>query len=441
VRLVLAAWVALASAAAGPIPADRTLFRDIPPNDPVREIIQTVLDSRQFSMHDVIPRADWRAGGYGAAWDRVRRYFPDKTFYVVPGTYFMTHGFDRGGRLFMEIHESAYLALCVENRETFTPEAVLGACRNMREAADQSRAEAFREKLGRLEAYFPDNSTLGGLRKSLGDKLYLALLKELREEDYHMLAGGLMHEGMHAGLDDAVVSRLQAEFSAGRRPVQWDELRAFMAEIGYHCAYSGWAAGEVGARWKEIEGLLADLEGLRKKSRLGAGADRARFERVRTRAWAAAAHVRLRMREIWQSARRMKDLAEGFRKDYIGSAPPADTGEMLEQLDRDAGRFVTATGEAIQAGGLAAVSLDEVLDTWGEWADGRRPFPPPVTDSRVVLDRANASRWPEPPAGLAEALMKKADEALVKERAAVSATRPSPKSVRRPDNAPASSAG
>jgi hypothetical protein len=444
VRLGLPAWIALAAAAiaaSGPIPADRTLFLDIPPNDPVREIVQTVLDSRFLSMRGIIPRGEWTAGGYGDAWKRVRRYFPGKTYYVVPGTYFMTHGFDPDGRLFMEIHESAYLALCVENRETFAPEAILGAFGRMREAADGRGAASFREKLGRLENYFGDEAALRGLRKSLGDEPFRALLKDLREEDYHMIAGGLMHEGVHAGLDDAVVARLQAEFGAGQRPVQWDELRAFMAEIGYHSAYVRWAAADVDGSWKNIERLLADLEGLRKMPRLGAGAEKARFDRVRARAWAAAVLVRLRMREIWQSARRMQDLAEGFRRDYVGSAPPADIEDLITRLEKDAGRYVAEAGEAIQAGGFAAASLDDVLDTWSEWAEGRRPFPPPVTDSRAVLDQAKAARWPAPPAGTAAALMKKADEALAKERAASSAGRPSPTFSQRPDSGPASWAG
>jgi hypothetical protein len=388
-------------------------------------------------MRGVIPRGEWTAGGYGAAWDRVRRYFPGGTYYVVPGVYFMTHGFGPDGRLFMEIHESAYLSLCVENRETFTPDAILGAYRRMREATDQGAAAAFREKLGRLETSFHDETVLRRLGESLGDKPYRALLKSLREEDYHMLAGGLVHEGTHAGLEDAVVARLQAEFSAGRLPVQWDELRAFMAEIGYHCAYSRWAAGDIGARWKEIEELLADLERLRKKPRLGAGTEQARFDRIRARTWAAAALARLRMREIWQSARRIKDLGEGFRRDYVGNASPADIEDLLAKLDLDTRGFVTAVGDAIQAGGFAAALLDDVLDTWSDWAQGRRPFPPPVTDSRAVIDQAKAARWPGSPAGPAEALIKKADEALAKERAAASAGRPSPTSSRRPDSAPA----
>ena len=405
-----------AVAVLGWAPLERTLFKDIPSNDPVREIVQTVLGSRFFSMRDGFPGKEWTDGGYGAAWERARQYFPGKTYYVVPGTFFMTHGFDADGRLFMEIHESAYLKLCVGNRRTFTPGSIVGAYGRMRESTDGREAAAFREKLGRLEPFFRAEETHRGLRKAMGEDLYLGLLKSLGEEDYHMIAGGFMHEGMHAGLDDALVARLQAEFSAGTRPVQWDELRAFMAEIGYHGPYDRWAASDIAGHWRRVENLLGELEGLRKRPSLRPGSDRGKFERVRAQAWASAAFIRLRTREIWQSARRMQDLSVSFRKDYVGNTPSAEVGERLAGLERDTAGFVTAVAEAAQATELAVRALEEVLDTWGEWAEGRRPFPPPVTDSQAAIKQVKGIHWPEPALDAAAALMKKAAEALEKER-------------------------
>jgi hypothetical protein len=405
-----------AVAVLGWAPLERTLFKDIPSNDPVREIVQTVLGSRFFCMRDGFPGREWTEGGYGAAWERVREYFPGKTYYVVPGTFFMTHGFDADGRLFMEIHESAYLKLCVGNGQTFTPGSIVGAYGRMLEPTAGPEAAAFREKLGRLEPFFRDEDAHRGLRKAMGEDLYLGLLKSLAEEDYHMIAGGFMHEGMHAGLDDALVARLQAEFSAGTRPVQWDELRAFMAEIGYHGPYDRWAAGDIAGHWRRVENLLGELEGLRKKPSLRPGSDRRKFERVRAQAWTHAALIRLRTREIWQSARRMQDLSTSFQKDYIRNAPSAEIGERLAGLERDTAGFVTAAGEAAQATELAVRSLEAVLDTWGEWAEGRRPFPPPVTDSQAAVKQVKGILWPEPAVDAAATLMKKAAEALEKER-------------------------
>jgi hypothetical protein len=411
---VLAALAAASSA--GQAPLERNLFKDLPANDPVREVVRTVLDSRRLALRDVIGQKAWSADGYAAAWDRARSYFPDKAFYVVPGTYFMTHGFDPGGRLFMEVHSSDYLRLCVENRRTFTPATIVEAYGRMRAAADDRPAGAFAGKMGRLEPFCRDEASFGRLRKALRDGDLLDLLEGLREEDYHMLAGGLVHEGTHAGLDEGLIGRLRADFEAGRTPVQWDELLAFLTESGYHASYVRWAAADIAADWGRVEAHLAELERLRKQARLEKGPARTRFESVQARAWASAALIRLRLREIWQSARRGRDLAEGFRRDYVRSTVPPDVAGPLEGFEKDAGSLVAAAGEAIQAAELAVRELESVLATWNEWADGRRPFPPPVTDSRAVIAQAKAIRWPEPSGEASAALRTKASEALAKDR-------------------------
>jgi len=410
--------VMTAGAVPGRPPLERTLFRDIPSTDPAREVVQTVLGSRFYSMRDGFTASEWTGLGYGGAWDRARRYFPDNTFFVRPGTFFMTHGFDTDGRLFMEVHESAYLLLCIENRRTFTPGAIVEDYGRMRAAANGREAASFREKMGGLEPFFRDEKADRGLRKAMGEALYLGLLKELCEEDYHMIAGGLMHEGMHAGLDDTLVARIQAEFNAGRRAVQWDELRAFMSEIGYHAAYCRRAVGDVAGPWRQIDGLLKELERLRKRPSLRPGPDQAAFDRVRAQTWTQAVLIRLGLREIWQSARRMQDLAGSFRKDYIAGAPPLEAAELFTRLDRETSGFVEASGEAIQSTELAVRSLEEVLDEWNAWAAGRRPFPPPITDSQAVTRQVMDVRWPGPgqAAAAAAALMTRAGEELEKER-------------------------
>jgi hypothetical protein len=407
-----------AAAVLGRPPLERTLFKNIPRTDPAREVIRTVLGSRFYSMRDGFAASDWAGLGYGGAWERAKRYFPGSIYFVRPGTYFMTHGHDADGRLFMEVHESAYLTLCLENRRTFTPAAIVRDYGRMFGAANAREAVAFRDKTGRLEAYFRDEKSNRRLRKALGDPLYLRLIEELREEDYHMLAGGLMHEGLHAGMDDALVARVQAEFATGRRAVQWDEMRAFMAEIGYHGAFCRWAVEDIAGQWRQIEGLRGELEKLRKKPALSAEADEARFEQTRVRAWTYAALVRLRMRELWQSVRRTEDLSRSFKKDYVRDTAPPDLAELLSKLEHDAAGLVAASGEAIQATELAARSLEEVLDVWGAWASGRRPFPPPVTDSQAIFRQVKGIGWPDPaPAAAgAAALMKRAGEALEKER-------------------------
>lgn len=409
----------IAAAAALAFPGlERTRFKDIPANDPAREVLATVLGSRFYSLKDRFSAEEWSGAGYGAAWDRARGYFPDRTYFVQPGMYFMTHGFDAEGRRFMEIHDSPYLALCVENRRTFTPGSIVSEYGRMRAAANGREAAGFREKLGRLEAAFGDEAAHRLLRKSLGEALYVRLLAGLREEDYHMLAAGLMHEGMHAALDDAQATRLQAEFKAGDRPVQWDELGAFMAETGYHARFSGWAVAEVLSGWGRIDPLLEGLEAFRKTARPPAGAGRARFDRIRDQAWAQADLSRLRAREIWQSARRIQELVAGFRKDYVREGVPPDLEAALAGLEKDGGVFAAGAGEAIQANELALRSFEDLLDIWGAWAEGGRPYPPPVTDSQAVIRQARDVRWPaaDRAASTAATLIRRAGRELTKVR-------------------------
>jgi hypothetical protein len=402
---------------AGP-PPERTLFKDIPADDPVRSVLRTVLDSRFYSLRDRFAREEWSSEGYRAAWDQARSYFPDMTYLVRPGTYFMTHGYDADGRLFMEVHESAYLALCVENLRTFRPAGIVEEYARMRAASNGVEAGEFREKTGRLESFFRDEKANDGLRRALGGALYGRLLEALREEDYQMLAAGLMHEGLHAGLDGAQAARLQKAFKNGASPVQWDELQAFMAEIGYHARFAGWAAADCGASWARIEAQVKDLERYRRTAALPAGGAKERFDRIRAQAWAYAALVRLRAREIWQSARRMEDLAANFRKDYVAPEVPADLTAALTKLGTSTSAFVMETEKAIRSTEWTLRSLETLFDTWGVWAEGRRPFPPPLTDSQAVLDRSREIRWPAASVSAAAALMRRARQGIGKARTA-----------------------
>ncbi len=405
----------------------RTLFKDIPPADPRREVIQTVLDSPLYSMRGGFPAREWTGSGYGNAWERARRYFPGQAYFVRPGTFFMTHGFSPDGRLFMEVHESAYLSLSDENRRIFTDGSIVGEYGRMAGAADGRESVAFQEKMGKLVRFFRDETAKASLRRELGAGLYLRLLRELREEDYHMFAGGLMHEGMHAGMDDDVlVARIQAEFGTGRLAVQWDELRAYMAEVGYHRTYCRWAAADVAAGWRQVEGLLKELEALRKKPKLFREADKARFEGAKAEIGALLALVRLRMREIWQSAQRMQGLATSVRKDYVKPDPPADVDGLITKLAGDAAGFVDDVGQTIQKTELTLRALEETLELWDEWAADRRPFPPPVTDSIGVLKRVGDTPWPTPPGDEVEALMKRAGEEIAKVRGSLPSGRSRP---------------
>ena len=396
---------------------ERTLFKDMPPADPRRVVIQAVLDSPLDVLRARFPGREWVEGGYRDAWDRARRYFPASVYYVEPGTYFMTHGFGPDGRLFMEIHDSAYLLLSVANRRTFADGSIVGEYGRMLDAAGGGEAAAFQEKTGRLESHFRDEASKKRLRKILGEALYSRLLEGLREENAHMFAGGLMHEGIHAGMDgEALVARIQAEFRGGGLAVQWDELRAFMAEAEFHGSFCRSAANDIATGWDEVEARLEMLETLRGRPRLVRASDREKFERATAGIGADTALVRLRTRELWQSAQRLQGLVVNFQKDYLKPDPPAGIEDLMKKLASDIAGFVGDVGETIRQTELALRRLEEVLGQWDEWAAGLRPFPPPVTDSKEILAMVGKADWPTPPAADADRLKTMAERELAKVR-------------------------
>ena len=399
----------------------------MPPSDPQREAIQAVLDSPLDFLRARFPGKEWAEGEYRAAWALARRYFPGSVYYVEPGTYFMTHGFGPDGRLFMEIHASAYLLLGVENRRIFTDGSIVAEYGRMLDADGGAEAAAFREKMGRLEFYFRDEALKKRLRKILGEALYSRLLQGLREENAHMLAGGLLHEGIHAGMaGEELVARIQADFKGGGLNVQWDELRAFMAEAVFHGSYGRWAVNDIAASEDEVEARLEMLEKLRKRPRLVGSQDREKFERATAGLWAVTALARLRMRELWQSAQRMQGLVITFQKDYLKPDPPPDIDGLITKLTGEIAGFVGDAGESIQRTELALRRLEEVLEQWDEWAAGLRPFPPPVTDSQDVMARLGQTHWPAPPSADADRLKKMAERELARVRGSLTSGKDRP---------------
>ena len=383
------------------------------PTDPRREVIKAVLASPLDFLRARFPAGEWVGGGYRDAWDRARRYFPASVYYVEPGTYFMTHGFGPDGRLFMEIHASAYISLGVENRLTFTDGSIVAEYGRMPDTDGGGKAAAFREKMGRLEFYFRDEASKKRLRNILGEALYSRLLEGLRDENAHMFAGGLMHEGIHAGMGgEELVARIQAAYKGGELAVQWDELRAFMAEAVFHGSFCRWAANDIAADRDEIETRLAMLETLRKQPRLVRGPDRKMFERAAAGIGAATALTRLRMRELWQSAQRLQGLMDHFQKDYLKPDPPADVNGLIKNLTATIAGYAGDRIESIRRTESALRRLEEVLGQWDEWAAGLRPFPPPVTDSKEVLARMGQAAWPTPPTADAAHLKKMAEREL-----------------------------
>ena len=340
-----------------PPPPKKTLFKDIPPNDPKRQLIQEILNSPSSAMRNGFTSGEWTTGHYGGAWGRAQQYFPNHAYFTESDKYFMTHFFNPNGKLEMEIYNSAFLNLCLANRQTFTNRTIVGEYNRML-GNNPGAARSFQEKMGRLESYFRDEASKAKLRKMLGNSLYNRLLGELRKENQHMLAGALMHEGMHAEMDDdELVNRIQSEYKACHLPVQWDELRAYMAEINYHSQFYRWAVGDINGHWKDISDLLAQLETFRKRKKPLSEAEKRKIEEIKAKIKAHIALIRFRMRELWQSAQRMSGLMGNFKDEYLKPDAPDEHRDMIDNIAVNIANFVKDVGLAIQQTGTAPEGL------------------------------------------------------------------------------------
>jgi opacity protein-like surface antigen len=396
-----------------PPPPVRTPFGDVPANDPRREIIQTVLDSPACTT-GLMTAAMWRAGDFHMAWQRVGQFFTQRVSFTTARDQFLTHFFNPLGYQELEIFDSDYLRMCVGNRLTFTREGVVGAYRGMREN-DPAGAESFSRKLGALEPYFSDEASKERLRDMIGGELFDHLLDSLRREGYHMFAGALIHEGMHALMDDpARVAAIQEQYKSCKLPVQWDELRAYMAEINYHARFYNWAVGDIFASWKQIENLLKQLEALRKKPKPLSEADKEKLEQIKAKIKAYIALIRLRMREIEASAQRMQGLMGSFRQEHIKPTAPAREQNMIKSIAAAVTNFVTAVGQELQRQELLLNGLEEYLALWNRWAGCELKTPPEKKIADEILKRAKGAKWPAPPIAQADDIRKKAEKEIVK---------------------------
>jgi hypothetical protein len=396
-----------------PPPPVRTPFGDVPANDPRKEIIQTVLGSKAYTT-GVMTEAMWKANDFNLAWERVGQFFPQRTSFTTAREQFLTHFFNPLGFQELEIFDSDYLRMCVQNRLTFTREGIVGAYRGMGES-DPAGAASFSGKLGALEPYFRDEDSKERLRDMIGGELFDHLLDSLRREGYHMFAGALLHEGMHARMDDpARVAAIQELYKSCKLPVQWDELRAYMAEINYHARFYNWAVGDIFASWKQIENLLKQLEDLRKKPKPLSQADKDKLEQIKAKIKAYIALIRLRMREIDASAQRMQGLMNSFRQEHLKPTAPAKEKDMIKSIAAAVTNFVTAVGQELQRQELLLKGLEEYLDLWNRWAGCELKTPPEKKIVDDILKRAKGAKWPAPPIAQAEDIRKRAEKEIGK---------------------------
>lgn len=392
----------------------RILFKDINPSDPRRAVIQTVLNSPFHSMRFAFSSEEWTSGHYGGAWERARQYFPNHVYYTTSERYFMTHFFNPNGKLEMEIYNSAYLRMSMANYTTFTSRSIVASYQSMR-TNDPQASQEFAGKMGWLEPYFRDEASKERLKKMMGEKLFDRLLKELRQENYHMFAASLMHEGMHSKMDDdKLVRAIQEEYQSCKLKVQWDELRAYMCEINYHNKFYNWAIADISASWKQIENLLQELEAWRQRPKPLTQAERDKIEAIKAKIKAYIALIRLRAREIWQSVQRIQDLVMNFQKDYLKPEASPEHRQMLDQMLVSVTDFANRVGDEIMKQELRLQLLEQQLDLWNKWASCENPSPPPKEVIEEIIKQVKGTRWPAPPSDETENIRKKAEREIGK---------------------------
>lgn len=385
----------------------QTSFKDMGSNTPNYQVIQRVVKSKRLKLAKYYK--NFKSGHYYGAWQKVDQYFPKNFYYNSSTTNFMHHWFNPKGKLEMSVYQSKELKRAVQNLETFHDRNIVNAYKSMRKKKDLTDANSFKEKLGLLEKYFLNDKDKAVLKKYLGSKLYKQMLRELREEGDHMFAAALLHEGMHAKVDnDATVAKIHNDFTSCKTPVQWDEFRGYMSEIGYHANYFRWSAQNINAHWGRINKLLKDLEKHRKKGKPKTKREKAKLEAIKAKIKAHIAMIRVRLREMQQSIDRMKNLMDYFQKNYVKSGKEkeyknlAEYKKIIDGVQKRVNDFAAKAQKTIDDLKKKLKDLEDILKTWNVWASCQIPKPPSKEKHEELVKKFKDVTWPTPPETEAE---------------------------------------
>ena len=389
-------------------------FKSMKPNNPTRIVINRVLNGK-YSMQHMFSQKEWTSGHYKGAWERARQYFPNNFYYNTSTKYFMTHGFDSKGKLFMEVYKSKELTWAKDNLVNFAPKNAVDYYQKIHRDNNEGAIKDFNKKLGLLESYFASDKSHSQLKKMLGSKLYNQMMKTLQNEGYHMFAGALMHEGMHSKMDnDQKVAKIQQDFKTCKTPVQWDELRGYMAEINYHSKYYRWAVRNINAHWSSIFKLLRDLERYRNKSKPLKQQEKDAIEKIKARIKAHIAMIRVRIREIQQSIDRMNGLMNYFKKNYVKANADKKYHDMINKMQADISNFKRDAGKLINDMEGWLKDLENYLKLFNEWASCKRATPPAKKIQEEIMEKIKDADWPAPPGNEAENIKRKAETEIGK---------------------------
>jgi hypothetical protein len=376
-----------------------TPFKEVAKNSPYRyHTIKRVLANKELKLSKYYsPYERSKNGSIGMAWKKVTSYFPKKFYYTAEETYFMTHQFTSGVLGKITVYESAELKKATKNFPAFTDKGIVNHYDKIKNNADALKE--FKKKLGLLADYFKDSKSKRFLKSELGKTLYNEMLKSLREEGDHIFAAALLHEGMHAAVGSATkANKVDNDFKNCKTPVNWDELRGYMAEMQYHFNYYKFSKAKIDAEMGKISELLAKLEKFRglkkplKPSQLKA------IEKLKLKIKARIAIIRVKLREMQQSLDRMKGMIDFFKKQkYVKDNADKKYHDMVKNLETKLANFAKEVQAAIAAYEKGLKGLEDMLKAWNEWAKCKKDDPPTEEEHKKAKKEFEDVTWPDAP--------------------------------------------
>ena len=381
-------------------------------------IIRGRLNNKNYLLQNNMTGREYNKGKYSRAWSKVRQYYPNRFMFIQSDEYFMTHGLYKG-RMCMEVYNSGILQGIIKNQKMFNPNNIVREYNNIRNNA--SAKEEFEEKMGRLSSYFENEASHRQLYRYLGRNLYNRLMSALREENTHLLTGALIHEGMHALLTDAQTANIQNDFRNGYLSMELNELRSYMAEIIYHCEYCNQAKEDIDSYWNDISNLIKELEAMRhEKPPVVTEKEKEEIEKIKAKIKAHIAMIRVRLREIKESAKRMDDLMKHYRQNYIRNiSQEKDKIDADLKLKDNFNAMAVAVSAFRQAADKYAAEvekglkeLENILDEWNKWADCTIKEPPPEKNTTALIDSTSTRPFPDTPVNTAKEIKEKAEKEI-----------------------------
>jgi hypothetical protein len=370
------------------------------PSVPNYKVLERIVRNKQLKLQTYYGN-DWKSGNYKAAWQRVETYFPYKFYYNSSEESFMSHWFSPTG-MAMDVFKSKELSQAVSNYFAYNIKNVYNHYQGIKKNDNAKRKKdlrEFKDKLGLLEPYFENSKSFTQLINFLKKgKLYNQLFDALEGEGDHMFAAALLHEGMHASIDNARrTKKMQDHYTSCKAKVQWDELRGYMSEVGYHSNYYKFCQNNMAAHMAGIFKLLAELEKLRAKGKPKTKAEKKKLERLKARIKARIAIIRVRLREIQQSLDRIKGLMQHFKSKYIKPDAPREFKDQMNDLEKRIEAFAKEAKKAIDDMEKALKDLEKMLKEWNVWAACNSDHPPTEGDHKKNKKDFDDVSWPSAP--------------------------------------------